>query len=442
MEYLKEVDVAILHLGSYTKDNRYGAGDRHLYKTGLINILNCLTCARGEIKPQGENIIIEKDNKSITIAKEEKISKCLEEGFLESCPFREIKNGYFKNLKCVIVSELGFEMASLKEMAKAFSGFSWDNNLFPLLFYLKFLDHNDSYIKALDPDVESSFQKIRLLRRILADKSIEALGKFLMKSDDIYFINLYHFSVVFIYFIFYSDLIAISDCNKRHREIRKKIDTVLRHFEEDNSEEFSEVTKGMENYIYYYFSNLITDYNIAENAGNNKSAKKIIKNLTNFSNEIKKCLTKYKKLSESGDYEGLIHYNYKNFIRFVHSLGLSDEKCPLSGYLEAIKYQLEFYPLVSLLSELMKKTIYKIKEENIEPSRTDDDFEDELVMNRLIDILSIYSTDKFKVFVSDLGMEIGLSDDLEIKDSHGDWIKIDCATQEIDDDRLILRKKS
>ena len=62
------------------------------------------------------------------------------------------------------------------------------------------------------------------------------------------------------------------------------------------------------------------------------------------------------------------------------------------------------------------------------PSTDKEDKEDEMVIDELLRILSVYSTDKFKVFLSDMGIEISLAEnmngELEIKDAYGNWIEI------------------
>jgi hypothetical protein len=450
MEYLKDVNIAILHLGSYTNDKRYGAGDRHLYRTGLVNILNCLTCAKGNVKSRrerGERIIIRKDERDIEIIEEEKIRSCIEQDLVDRCPFR--KSEYFERLQCVIISELGFEMAGLKEIAKAFSGFTWDNNLFPLLFYLKIWDPENIYTKELDRRMESDFfedfsQKIRLLQRILSDRAIEACKKFLDTDGPRSHVTLYHFSLVFMYYMLYSnfDTRTIKICKERNKKIEDDVKTILHR-----SRGFKKIKDNLGINIYNYLSSLIKDFNINSEI----SVKVIYKNLERLSKGICNSLEKYREYANSeGEFQSLIDSDLRNYLRFIKSLELSDnddDSCTFSEYLDVFQKEplSQYLPLVSLFCDLFKATVSKIKKEGIEPLREKEDEEDEMVIDELLRILSVYSTDKFKVFLSDMGIEISLAEnpngELEVKDAYGGWIEIDSATQEIENGHLILKKK-
>jgi phosphoribosyl 1,2-cyclic phosphodiesterase len=74
----KNTDILILHLGSFTEDNRFGKGDKHLYRKGVLQVLDQI-CKK--------------------------------------------KDTDFPKLKLVVLSEFGLELASLDEILEAMGNF-------------------------------------------------------------------------------------------------------------------------------------------------------------------------------------------------------------------------------------------------------------------------------------------------------------------------------
>jgi phosphoribosyl 1,2-cyclic phosphodiesterase len=132
IDHLKNARIIVLHLGSYS-DKGYADGHKHLYRNGLINILNCISCLKnGHIRKQGR--IVNCIKLGLTDYNEE--SGNVSRRSDSTCRF--IQNNYFDKLELIIISELGLEMASVSELIKSFSDLKWFNDLYPLFLFCKF----------------------------------------------------------------------------------------------------------------------------------------------------------------------------------------------------------------------------------------------------------------------------------------------------------------
>lgn len=135
LEYLKNAKVAVLHIGSFSCKG-YGEGNKHLYKTGMLDILNCINCvAKGVVRREGRiNHCIERQIISYDSG-ESRVNPGPNES---NCIYRS--NNYFKNLELVIISELGLEMAPIPELLESFKNLNWFADLFPFFLLVKICD--------------------------------------------------------------------------------------------------------------------------------------------------------------------------------------------------------------------------------------------------------------------------------------------------------------
>jgi hypothetical protein len=117
VERFRGVNVLVLHLGTYS-DTNYGQGDKHLYRTGIIKLLNALS---------------------------------------EDATFKA-------NLKLLILSEFGLEMAEIEELRNLCKDFVNSHNFFNMIAFYKFLSGDQhkfhrSMFSKFSNDVITDFLK-------------------------------------------------------------------------------------------------------------------------------------------------------------------------------------------------------------------------------------------------------------------------------------------
>ena len=180
----------------------------------MINILNCINCIQGGTIP----------------LKEGKIKWCLNKGIIQEVPDgsvipsgnNDLRNlcklrsdgDYFKNLKLVIISELGLEMASLDELLRSFDAFKWSTRLYPLLLFSKYFNDNDVYIAEFKKAVEKTggiVDKMNIHHKVFATKAIESIEELIkeMRSNTLsntLSCETYNFSIFFGSFLYYLTL--------------------------------------------------------------------------------------------------------------------------------------------------------------------------------------------------------------------------------------------
>lgn len=209
LNYLKEADAIVLHAGSYSdKDKGFGKGNKHLYKCGILNIINCINCKRGGKIPIKEGKLRDCLNKGI-------IAEVPDGGvtLLKSCPIHS--DTYFNNLQLVIISELGLEMATISEFLNSVKNFKWFKDLYPLLLISKLSNEKDSYknyfhkeTRNVDKDLD---EKLITLLELFSTISLESINKLVDhetgKNEKL---HIYNFSILFSIFIWYSSFSQIT----------------------------------------------------------------------------------------------------------------------------------------------------------------------------------------------------------------------------------------
>jgi len=214
--YMKDASAIILHMGSYSERGS-GKGNKHLYKNGLLDIINCINCCRGGKIPLIEG----------------KIEKCVENGKISITPGSKAsimipcqlhKQKYFENLQLVIISEFGLEMAGLDEFLNSIRGFKWFKNIYPLLILAKFFNKNDTYVnnflKRLDYLKIDEKEKKRIPLEVFSTLAIKSLiqlslSKVGSRKEDIESLHIYDNMMLLSIYVWYITLSEIDQITWR-----------------------------------------------------------------------------------------------------------------------------------------------------------------------------------------------------------------------------------
>jgi hypothetical protein len=450
IDFIKDARILVLHLGSFT-DNGFGIGNKHLYKRGLLNILNCINCIKdGYIKKEG------------------KIQDCIDKKILNYQPCRKLNNERvvrvkpginidmcelrreikFKNLKLVLISELGLEMAPTSELIDSFGDFKWFKDFYPFFLFLKLkdADYGDIYCDIFSTKAFLSMQSLMNISIMPMDTIIKA------------YIFMIYLGIYFSYELVFkrekkSGSGSHRSANPKYRyvQIEKLVNNIekayLKSSESIDSELFAEDFLAMikkdisETYLREYeenavgiFSKFINTvyfnyFSAAESptkALNEvvKGIKSIFKNLINLPDAISKHVKDDIKMGEV--YENSWKKNITDIEVFIKSIGVMDTEV-LSQFSNKIKKgdlrvfdSLFYFTCIEILKALERidlASIYKM----------DKDFR----CRGLSEILENYNDNDsdIKFFVANCGIELDLSDDLRIKSYDGGWISVKKAQQ-------------
>lgn len=442
--YIKDVEIAILHLGSYS-NRGYGKGDKHLYKRGLIDIFNCINCVRG-----GKIIL-----------KEGKIKECIDKGIIsltatdsvhrttnsQLCKMHK-EEGFFENLKLVLVSELGLEMAPIKDLSRSFDLFDWSSGLYPLLLFSKYYSINMHDKSNREGEID------RLILDILGAKSVQALKEINSKQQSITNRSkLYNSSTFLAYFLYYSalknEIRDLPNNKKRHYPLWRKIEDLMERLKPIDGERLTN----------YPFDIFIESFNTSLNKmGIDAEIGLFNIEIRNFILELlKRSLIVEENLEATllillgfskelfNAIKGIIRfgavdntdidyreYNFEEIIQFAKSASFFPNE-DLLGYINYLHDNFSssaFNNFMLLFSYLLDKQA-KLIWPNIESISYEQEFPS--LMKDLSEIMNNYSSKNIKYFLSDIGIELDLSaKDLRIKDSLSNWIRIDKASQYID----------
>jgi len=498
IEYLKNANIAILHIGSYSqKDKSFGSGNKHLYKQGLLNIINCINCVRGG------NIAL----------REGKIVECLRESeSLEnnkkSCRFH--KENYFNNLEAVFVSELGLEMAPITELLNSFNDFKWFSGLYPILIFSKFCNNEDEYIKNLESKFKNKFvcydERLKLASRVYSTQSLRSLQDFLENvkkmengSKSNYCKNLIkinNFSIFLIFQLFYLSILNVPSFrykkNNAHNStkiflegdgrdqtlyklltkfdkfcIEERFDLSLKDFESFEKEsqncgrKFKQPMKQdselkffishLEITVRKFLTCLMDDIYIEgfrnETTDKMESYEDIQKNINYLAYYMLKSIKYLKSFSREDrikiDHRENNFYEWENFVESISLFASNDKK--ILNLIEAkFEDNVDFSNIICLVAlEMQNQT------RDLRFAETDLRKDSTALSRILLKILQQYSdprclNDKsVKFFLSDLGIELDFSEIIRIKDAKRDeWVEIANAYQSIDHEGdLIIKPK-
>lgn len=466
LRQLKNARIVLLHLGSFSQKG-YGQGNKHLYRNGMVDILNCINCVTaGKVKKEGK--LVECINKEI-IKYNSRSSKVRSGPKSKSCEFRS--ENYFEKLELVIISELGLEMASIPEMLTSFKNLKWFTKFYPLLLLMKAVD-------SKKPKSSCELFSTKTFRHIR-----ELIEKDIKNIEPAENIDLYNTSIFLGLHCYMKTLICILRRKNieapKGEELKKYINDFLGNllnienrcnFESaqnfsDFKTKFSEllnVTIGqkpeigtmqmdkefIENFekrFNRYFSRLvITCYTKKMDTGE-YSRSHLLDDITELSeylfesrrNLIKKGTStkKYKELINSWK------LNFADMAIIARSMNLINGDLFILLNQKSSEGLPAFNSLVWFIAFEIDKTVSNIKA-NIDQLEK---FEGDERCKGLWDFLKIYNMNNknIKYFVSDIGIEIDLSTVLQIRDSRAaEWIPLKNAKQIIvDDNYQIIRNE-
>lgn len=392
---LKGSEIIVLHMGTFS-DRKYGQGDMHLYKSGTNNLLKR---------------IIENDD-------------------------------IMEELNLIILSELGLELAPIKEIIDLMGEFNWGISLYNLLIFSKFLkkaeddEYVDEWLKPEDENIKKYREKYDLAihKRIFSPLVLNALRKSFEKLDnnteiEKFFACIFFLTVSFnpIGFIDYAPLIDESRDNARNRYINGL------------QKKFNEYIEEM-----YRFSE--------------KDIGEVVEVLRNYLNQAKNKLGDFRRLNRSA-FGGSI---FENTIRFVRSLQLIKEKennKEIFNNIRGSTGELKLiYNFLDITLKLMSKSIDNVErkaEEGKIRGINKEPFILEEIHKTLEDNISQWMKNKGnkrappKLFIGFLGFEILFSEGtLKIKDEHTrdkyngkEWIPLNKAVQGFDKGVPIIKMK-
>jgi hypothetical protein len=499
LEYIKQSDIAILHLGSYSEKD-FGEGNKHLYKMGMINILNCISCRKKGLMPRREGRIVECIENGII---KEVNGKITYEGH-NKCHIHE--SDYFRNLKLVVVSEIGLEMAPIEEMMKSFDYFKWLTNLYPILLMFKFSKlYEDDYAKRLG----GRSQGLKIFRNILSTKGADSIVTLIdkkLKDDEI--IEIYNFCIFSSFILFCVSMVQVSEsewielflpkiANEKLKEclnhpsqfgcsdletIKKMIaqkekEAKYRINVATNNEKAKMIFKGLKEINCDEYSNEGYDYDIFlanfELKAANSNALGFIRNFEANASKfldmfLESVLLRGISQEELGDKIGVfsekmfysirdsykfdsnkIADNFQSYYSFASRFSLFDNFSDILNFLRG-RFELNRCDLDALVYLFIYVVNKRAIERNIVNNKAEyqnenlndggdekKEYEQDSLIQLLLEIFREYESSDLKVFLADLGMEIDLSCKiLKIKCAQGPWISLDSAVQRIIDGKL------
>lgn len=458
LDYLKNADIAVLHLGSFS-DNGFGCGNKHLYKVGLQNLINCIDCARRDKSDTIDVCPLNYKNK-------------------QSCRIWSSNDLYFNKLKLIIVSEMGLEMASYSEMINSFSGFKWASRLYSVFMFIKYCQ-----TKTL---LEEKFRKVDITeeKEICAEDKIKLnlYSTLVIDSlkclDNCSDIEVYNFAV----FLGFTSLYISANVYDKTKTINfgdndEISNNVKICFDKINKMDFSEKIKEnwyecldqenrdlvdcIQNTV-EIISNLLK-----VNVTNDRSRLserlmllylKIDKSIYNFETDIKRNRVEREKWES----------NFKEYMLYIQALqlygtpftsikGLNKSK-PIEkneglktiyGYIgkqfeKFSSSEIGFTNLVQLISIIIKRVLAtgNIGNSSMEASNPEENSDHDR-SKLLLEILKYYSeksNNQLKYFIADFGIEIDLEKQEIMDSTNKKWIPIAKATQELNKDGEFIFK--
>jgi hypothetical protein len=448
LEYLRECDIVILHLGSFSHKD-YGKGDKHLYRTGLLNIINCINCSKGKKIHAVEGRVCECVTKG-------KIR--LEKGMpihdkTDPCPF--YSHGYFKNTKLVVISELGMEMASMDHLLSSLEEFHWNSGLYPFLLFAKVFNEKDKYVNDFDERTTdliknmSKSDKMRIHKKVFSTLAFRSMREFIREGalNETQSIRLFNFMAILGAFHCWTTIgeSGIAEEDMRPDQYCREVEKVLEELASRASKTLknTDVRRNFE--LFTKAPDLfMTDFCKKFGISVKNSIHELLAYVQKESAaEILSQMESLSKLAfESAEVVRLAKKDrdpdFRELLGFVKSIGLFSDKaldtfCHIWGTKRVQEKEFDFAPLVYLLSYKLyeqSRAFDRSEASNIEERKKEDDG---LQTSRdLVDILSCYSSPEIKYLLSDLGIEIGLSGGLQVKDRESSWISIENVTQFVD----------
>ncbi len=465
LEYLKNAKVAVLHIGSFSCKG-YGEGNKHLYKRGLIDVLNCINCiANGVVKKEGKiNHCIDRS----IIYYDPKKNRVRPGPNENNCIYRT-KN-YFKNLELVVISELGLEMAPISELLNSFKNLDWFAGFYPLFLLVKICDQG----------------RINSQCEVFSTKTVQHINHLVKKNkkelklkDSI---HLYNNAILIGLHCYFKTLRIL-----RHTRIanpdKEKLWTYFEEFMVflEETEEFmtkdvvSDLTsysnhvdnainhciaraslnkdiridqnffKIFEEQMDKYLNSLITTTDIKSINNGNYNYDKLMFDLNTLSNFIfdsRKEISNKSK-SDPDKYNQILDNWISDLSEISIVLGSMtiinkemDIKLKKTATSEGLS---KFNPLISFIAYQINK-LFLIAGKNIKSLSM---HKGEERCSGLIDCLRNYNINKrgIKYFVSDMGMEIDLSHELQIRcSSNKEWIPLKNSKQFIKKGNYYLKR--
>jgi ribonuclease BN (tRNA processing enzyme) len=475
LDYLKNAEIAILHLGSFSNKS-FGKGNKHLYKNGLLNIMNCINCKRGSYigHPIGriESCI---ENHRIRLVNGVPMPG------IDQCLIHRDKD-FFNKLKLVIISELGLEMASIEEFLKSIEGVKWLTGFYPLFLVSKLNNKDDTYLRSMNkyltkiisdksysdenykkyPSIIFSIKAIESLIRLDCNNSekgdyipIAAYCTTLFLSSNLFVLSFFSEKKEYkdIKEEFKQHLKDVSKINfEKYRKNRYSLGEFLRIIERDidnnnlNSiiEPFSLKIRA---FLCSLFETAISSDDICLD-GDTKLSLETTKNaLLLFSSNL------YDYLINIKDYDFIINSRSFNdckiFADSIEMFSYMDNEYIENGLED--KYFSTFLKNIYnddvTLENLVYLLIYEINnlanqlflEFNKLPVSTHRKFH---LCRDLLEITSLYSSKSIKYFLSNIGMEIEFGRHLRIKsDEDNSFIDIDKSTQVVKNGELKIKNQ-
>jgi hypothetical protein len=456
LDYIKNSEIVVLHLGSYSEKKYHG--NKHLYKSGLIDVLNCINCVTGGYtKSEGKINNCLKNR----LRFRDEITGRVSHNPANQCPFKA--NDYFHNLKLVIISELGLEMADTSELVESFGDFNWIPGFKPFFLLAKIIKDGD-------------FNGPGVFFKLLSTKAIISIKDF-MKTPSINAESyLLSFAMLFgIYFV--CRTISVSKQNNNHEILQDLEDlitdlNIINYKLERNSELTLEnfakywlretnikarknkdstyilnidVVNNLKDDIENYYDNLINNIcfdNLANKYHKFYKYDDAIVDLLDFIELIISILIRNSFSDDISSMRNEISLQFmRENIQFIRSISLIDldliDKIDVKFDFKGL---IRYKSLVCLTLAIMHNYIKKSKK--ISLLDTNVDLSPNAGLKEIID--KYQNNDKrIKFFLTDLGIELDLSNDLRIRSSFSKWTPIENAEQvKTSDGKLSIIKKN
>jgi hypothetical protein len=475
MRYIKDSDVVVLHLGAFTKKG-YAEGNRHLYETGLINILNCINCVKGSKIPHEESKLLQ----CISERKVEKDGHQVKAGpDHDSCQYR--KENYFKDLKLVIISELGLDVAPMSYLVKSTEILRWASRMYPLLLFFKFFknDDDDDYllkIKGREPSgsLGDKIGKHKTLFSTIAFRAIDDLVTTTLEYPQL--VELYYgslFATLSVLYLIVPTLSQVFWKDKLPEELVKRYSNLSEHEKEKklrteklriliqeiqkNTELKNFLAKNRElsglvtatytrdeviEQLYRNLTHLLDEMLISVY---DVSPTDALKKLQSFSELIfKNAKEIYEPAFKSEENQEVMYSKSRDVIAFLNSISFFDYET-LRMIRQLLDSSIDLRQLVLLfslgLADYVDNTTKMTKAlKDIEATHLARQTEEKSIGEDLLGMLAEYSEGSVKYLLSDIGMEVNFSSDghLQVREDGGNWIPVDRVSQRCEHGRLRL----
>lgn len=454
LKHLRNADVAVLHLGAFTEKG-FGRGYKHLYKSGLINILNCINCTRDSWVPvNGSRLNQCLAEGRITRIKSGKVEKM--SGSSKCLCHRE---SFFQNLRLVIVSELGLDVASMDYLVESTKGLQWCSGVHAILLFAKFYNMDDEYVRSLDDKTRrygttlSSKEKTKVYRTLFATATLDTLSK-MSQSIPLSFsesTDLFFSSACFAVFLFYLVLpsfsereweeilpaknrtVALTGITDELLAVLRKISEIVgtrRYLAneltfEDFLEEFETPMHEFIRQFAWALKNFIVDLLISSHE---ISPKEALGSIEEFARKIFIST----KSTHHSSLKKKEHIDYKEsrmteLLSFIQSISLYDEKTQkMIRHLFEVAF--DFEALAFLISYEITRQVRSFSPSeiaSIERSRKDNMKFQNSVASGLLELLNLYSLNgSVKYLLADTGLELKLFRELKIRKERGPWVSL------------------